>query len=40
MRSDCGAQPILADTLNLKTLHPDEKHAVDCDKYISPVDMH
>ena len=39
-RSDCGAQPALADLLNLDNLDPEQKASVvACDKYISPVDI-
>ncbi|MBT5551069.1 MAG: hypothetical protein HOJ79_11410 [Nitrospina sp.] len=39
-RSDCGAQPVLADLLNLKNLESEHKKSVvACDAYISPVDV-
>ena len=39
-RSDCGAQPVLANLLNLETLDPKHNQSVvACDKYISPVDV-
>ena len=39
-RSDCGAQPALADKLNLENLDSDQQnYVVACDKYISPVDV-
>jgi hypothetical protein len=39
-RSDCGAQSILAASLNLENLDPEHKESiVACDKYISPVDI-
>ena len=39
-RSDCGAQPILVDSLSLDNLSSDQKRSVvACDKYISPVDV-
>lgn len=39
-RSDCGAQPALADLLNLENLDSEQKGSVvACDKYISPVDI-
>ncbi len=39
-RSDCGAQPALADLLNLDNLDSEQKGSVvACDKYISPVDV-
>lgn len=39
-RSECGAQPVLANLLNLENLKPDQKDfVVACDKYISPVDV-
>ena len=37
-RSECGAQPVLVDSLNLDNLDSDQKHSVvACDKYVSPV---
>ena len=39
-RSNCGAQPVLVDSLNLDNLDSDQKHSVvACDKYVSPVDV-
>lgn len=39
-RTDCGAQPALADLLKLKNLGSEQKSSVvACDKYISPVDV-
>ncbi len=39
-RSDCGAQPVLADSLNIGNMDSDQKNSVvACDKYISPVDV-
>ena len=39
-RSDCGAQPILADSLNLDNPDSDQKcSVVACDKYVSLVDV-
>ena len=39
-RSECGAQPVLVDSLNLDNLDSDQKHSVvACDKYVSPVDV-
>ena len=39
-RSDCGAQPALADLLNLENLDSEQKGSVvACDKYISTVDI-
>ena len=39
-RSDCGAQPVLVDSLNLANMDSDQKNSVvACDKYISPVDV-
>ena len=39
-RSDCGAQPVLVDSLNLDNMDSDQKNSVvACDKYISPVDV-
>ncbi len=39
-RSDCGAQPVMADLLNLENLDSEYKsYVVACDKYKSPVDV-
>jgi len=39
-RSECGAQPVLANALKLENLKADYKDCVvACDKYISPVDV-
>ena len=39
-RSECGAQPVLVDSLNLDNMDSDQKNSVvACDKYISPVDV-
>lgn len=39
-RSDCGAQPALADKLNLENLGSEQQdYVVACDKYVSPVDV-
>lgn len=39
-RSECGAQPVLADLLNLENLNSDHNNSVvACNKYISPVDV-
>ncbi len=39
-RPDCGANPVLAEKLNLKKQKPDQLSAViACDKYKSPVDV-
>lgn len=39
-RSDCGAQPVLVDSLNLDNLNSEQKGSVvACDKYRSPVDV-
>ena len=39
-RSDCGAQPVLVDSLNLDNMDSDQKNSVvACDKYISPMDV-
>ena len=39
-RSDCGAQPALADQLNLENLDSSQQgYVIACDKYISPVDV-
>ena len=39
-RSDCGAQPVLADSLNIGNMDSDQKNSVvACDKYVSPVDV-
>lgn len=39
-RSDCDAQPALADLLNLDNLDSGQKSSVvACDKYRSPVDV-
>lgn len=39
-RSDCGAEPAIAELLNLDKLNEEHKNSVvACDKYISPVDV-
>lgn len=39
-RSECGAQPALADLLKLDNLDSEYKNSVvACDKYKSPVDV-
>ena len=39
-RSDCGANPVLAETLEIEIHDPNQLNAViACDKYKSPVDV-
>lgn len=39
-RADCGAQPVLANLLNIDIPDSDQKeHVIACDKYVSPVDI-
>ena len=39
-RSDCGAQPAVADLLNLENLDSEHgSYVIACNKYKSPVDV-